>query len=57
MDRHLENAASKRPLRDRIRHLGDEVATLHNAIQDELDWRAKLHPIDVDDCEEDEEAV
>ena len=49
-----EHPDKDQPLRERIRHLGDEVSTLKKAIREELDWREKLRPFDFDEWEDDD---
>jgi hypothetical protein len=51
MDRRLKNT---QPLRERIMRLGQEAESLHRAISEELDWREKARPVDLDDWDDDE---
>jgi hypothetical protein len=43
-------------LRERTRKLRSDVESLNRAITAELDWRDKLHPVEIDGWD-DEEAV
>ena len=51
MDR---DSANKPPLRERLRELAEEVSALRKAIHEELDWREKSHPVDLDDWDDDD---
>jgi hypothetical protein len=54
MDRRGTKALENAPLRERIRQLRDEVDSLSHAIKAEIDWNDKLHPVDLDDWDDDD---